>query len=113
MAELKLSQGQKQFFETFGYLALAGLLKPQIDQIIRRFEAVFEQARLKPDPTRRTIIVPFIDQDEYLSSLLDHSAIEMIACGLLGADFNYIGSDGNFYTGDTAWHSDLTAAISK
>lgn len=106
MAELKLSQGQKQFFETFGYLALAGLLKAQIDQIIRRSEGVFEQAGLEPEPTRRTIIVPFIDQDAYLSSLLDHNAIDMIASGLLGADFNYIGSDGNFYTGDTAWHSD-------
>ena len=50
--------------------------------------------------------MPFIDQDAYLSSLLDHPAIEMIAAGLLGEDFNYIGSDGNFYTGDTAWHSD-------
>jgi len=25
---------------------------------------------------------------------------------LLGDDFNYVGGDGNYYTGDTAWHSD-------
>jgi hypothetical protein len=24
----------------------------------------------------------------------------------LGADFNYVGGDGNYYTGDTSWHSD-------
>src|SRR6478752_8397062 len=82
------------------------MLKPESDEIIHKFEGVFEQARLQHDPTKRTIIVPFIDQDAYLSSLLDHPAIHMIAAGLLGPDFNYIGSDGNFYTGDTAWHSD-------
>ena len=25
---------------------------------------------------------------------------------LLGDDFNYMGSDGNYYVGDTPWHSD-------
>ena len=25
---------------------------------------------------------------------------------MLGDDFNYSGSDGNFYVGDTLWHSD-------
>jgi hypothetical protein len=106
VAELILSQGQRQFFETFGYLAFPGLLKPEIENIIHNFEGVFETAKLQHDPTKRSVIVPFIDQDAYLSSLLDHPAIEMIAAGLLGSNFNYIGSDGNFYTGDTSWHSD-------
>ncbi len=102
----KLNISQKQFFDTFGYLVFPGLLAQEISEIINEFEAVFEEARVKPDPTKRAIIVPFIDQSAYLSRLLDHPAIEMIAEGLLGEDFNYIGSDGNFYTGDTAWHSD-------
>lgn len=106
MAELNLSRSQQQFFETFGFLTFPGLLAPEIEGITRKFEGVFEQARLQHNPTRRTILVPFIDQDAYLSSLLDHPAIEKIAAGLLGAAFNYLGSDGNFYTGDTAWHSD-------
>ncbi len=102
----KLSSTQQQFFETFGYLAFPGLLEPEISDIINEFEAIFEEAQIRPDPDRRSILVPFIDQSVYLSRLLDHPAIEMIAEGLLGASFNYIGSDGNFYTGDTAWHSD-------
>jgi ectoine hydroxylase-related dioxygenase (phytanoyl-CoA dioxygenase family) len=102
----KLNLSQQRFFDTFGYLVFPGLLEPEIKQIISEFEAVFEKARIKPDPAKRAIIVPFIDQSAYLSGLLDHPAIEMIAEGLLGEDFNYIGSDGNFYTGDTAWHSD-------
>ena len=50
MSDLNLSQAQKQFFETFGYLAFPGLLKPESDEIIRKFEGVFEQARLEHTP---------------------------------------------------------------
>src|SRR5439155_5940202 len=34
------------------------------------------------------------------------SRIEGLVEGLLGPDFCYLGGDGNFYTGDTGWHSD-------
>ena len=49
---------------------------------------------------------PFIDQREYLCTLLDDPRILGIASSLLGDDFNYMGSDGNYYVGDTPWHSD-------
>ena len=39
-------------------------------------------------------------------ALLDDPRILAIAKTLLGDDFNYMGSDGNFYVGDTRWHSD-------
>ena len=58
------------------------------------------------DGTARSCIVPFIDQSEYLSGLLDDSRINGILSSLLGDDFNYLGSDGNYYVGDTDWHSD-------
>ena len=51
-------------------------------------------------------MVPFIDQSEYLSGLLDDPRIDDVASDLLGEDYNYTGSDGNFYVGDTRWHSD-------
>ena len=41
-------------------------------------------------------------QAEYQLSITYHD----IAVDLLGEDFNYLGSDGNFYAGDTGWHSD-------
>ena len=50
--------------------------------------------------------MPFVDQSEYLSSLLDDPRVDGIFQGLMGKDYNYIGSDGNFYVGDTNWHSD-------
>ena len=58
------------------------------------------------DPSKRTVIVPFIDQRERFCTLLDHPGITGLAAGLLGEDFNYLGGDGNYYTGDTQWHSD-------
>ena len=50
--------------------------------------------------------MPFIDQSEYLSALIDDPRIDGVASALLGDDYNYETSDGNFYVGDTRWHSD-------
>ena len=103
---MQLTQQQKDFFDTFGYLTFPGLLKDDIGWIIEEFRAVFDDRGLAHTPDKRTCIVPFIDQREKLSALVDHPALRSIASGLLGEDFNYMGSDGNYYTGDTAWHSD-------
>lgn len=111
MPDLKLTDQQLSFFKTFGFIAFPGLLKDRIDEIIREFEAVFIKHGGghdgKPhDGKRRSCIVPFIDRSEYLCTLLDDPRIHGIAAGLLGDDFNYMPSDGNYYAGDTSWHSD-------
>jgi hypothetical protein len=103
---MELKQEQKQFFETFGYLVLPGLLADEIGWITEEFEAVFRDRQVDHDGTKRSCIVPFIDQRERLCGLLDHPRIEGVAASLLGPEFNYVGGDGNFYSGDTAWHSD-------
>lgn len=101
-----LTESQKRFFTTFGYLAFKGLLRQEIGRITEEFTKNFEDKGVVHDHQRRSCLVPFIDQREYLSALVDHPAIVEIAQGLLGADFNYLGSDGNYYTGNTGWHSD-------
>jgi len=103
---MELSQQQRDFFETFGYLVLPGLLKEELSWIIDEFEAVFTGRGVVHDGSKRTTVVPFIDQREKLSTLLDNPQITGLISGLLGGDFNYIGGDGNYYTGDTSWHSD-------
>jgi hypothetical protein len=97
---------QQRFFETFGYLVLPGLLSEDIDWIAEEFEAVFRDRDVVHDGTKRSCIVPFIDQRERLCTLLDHPALNGLIGSLLGEDFNYLGGDGNYYTGDTDWHSD-------
>ncbi|MCB0062233.1 MAG: phytanoyl-CoA dioxygenase family protein [Caldilineaceae bacterium] len=107
----QLTEQQINFFETFGYLGFPGLLADRAAEIDAAFEAVWDGRggghNGKPhEGTARSCIVPFIDQSEVLSSLLDDPRIHSLATGLLGEDFNYMGSDGNYYVGDTRWHSD-------
>jgi hypothetical protein len=111
MNKLQLTPQQLAFMETFGYLVFPGLLNDKIDRIIEEFEGTFIAQggghNGKPhDGTARSCIVPFIDQNEYLSSLVDDPRVDGIFSSLLGEDYNYLGSDGNFYVGDTNWHSD-------
>lgn len=111
MANFKLSDQQLTFFNTFGYLGLPGLMADRIDQIINDFEALWASqggghAGKTHDGKARSVIAPFIDQSDALSTLLDDQRITAIASQLLGENFNYMGSDGNFYVGDTGWHSD-------
>jgi hypothetical protein len=111
MDKMQLTPQQLAFMDTFGYLHFPGLMSDCIDKIIEEFEAVFAKFggghHGKPhDGTARSCIVPFIDQNEYLSGLLDDPRIDGIFSSLLGDDYNYLGSDGNYYVGDTGWHSD-------
>jgi ectoine hydroxylase-related dioxygenase (phytanoyl-CoA dioxygenase family) len=106
-----LSEQQRTFFETFGFLAFPGLFAAEIAAITQAFEDIWQRhggghAGKAHDGTARSALAQFIDQDERLCALLDDPRILEIASGLLGEDFNYSGSDGNFYVGDTNWHSD-------
>jgi len=108
---IPLSPQQTAFIETFGYLHLPGLLNDRIDKITEAFEQVWAahgggHNSQSHDGTARSMIVPFIDQSDYLSSLLEDPRIDGILTSLLGEDYVYLGGDGNYYVGDTPWHSD-------
>lgn len=111
MTSFRLTPQQLTAFNTFGFLAFPGLLKDRVDDIIANFEQVFVShggghAGLKHDGKKRSCIVQFADLNPVLSSLIDDPRIKGIAESLVGEDFNYMGSDGNYYAGDTSWHSD-------
>ena len=110
---MELSPEQKHFFDTFGYLVLPGLLADDIDWITEEFEAVFRDRNVAHDGTKRSTVVPFIDQRTRLCTLLDHPRMVGLIGSLLGDDFNYVGGDGNFYAGDTSWHSDGFHQVGK
>ena len=108
---MTLSDQQLAFFETFGYLTFPGAFADEAERITVEFERVWAEHggghnRQAHDHERRSALVPFIDQSEYLSALLDDPRIDGVVSALLGDDYNYTGSDGNFYVGDTRWHSD-------
>jgi len=110
-----LSQQQQQFFETFGYLALPGLLKDCADTVVQAFDRVFEQHKKEVLDWRhdahynyaRHILLQLIERDAFLSSLLEHPIIDGLFTSLLGKNYLYRASEGNIFTGDTYWHSDL------
>jgi hypothetical protein len=111
MMDGRLTDAEVAFFETFGYLGFPGLLSDRIAEVQTVFEEVWSgrgggHFGLPHDGTARSCIVPFIDQDARLASLIDDPRILAIAKSLCGDDFNYMGSDGNYYVGDTGWHSD-------
>jgi ectoine hydroxylase-related dioxygenase (phytanoyl-CoA dioxygenase family) len=106
-----LTEQQLAQFDTFGFLGFPGLLADRADAIIEAFTENWAKHggghNGKPhDGKARSVVVQFLDQSEYLSTLLDDHRIHDIAASILGDDFNYMGSDGNFYVGDTKWHSD-------
>jgi len=97
---------QRSFFETFGFLKLPGMVANELPEIIHEFEQVFVQQGALHDGTKRTSVVPFIDKRPGLCALLDREDIGAVVGNLIGVDFNYMGSDGNYYSGDTTWHRD-------
>ena len=107
----RLTDQQLAQFDAFGYMGFPGLLADRAPAIINEFEAVWARHggghNGRPhDEKARSVVVQFLDQSELLSTLLDDPRIHDIAASILGDDFNYMGSDGNFYVGDTRWHSD-------
>ena len=108
---MRLTEREINRFRTFGYLAFPGHFADEIGDITDAFEKVWADHGgghdgRPHDHKHRSALVPFIDQHEYLCSLIDDPRIEGVVASLLGDDWNYSGSDGNFYVGDTQWHSD-------
>lgn len=118
---IPLSQQQKQFFDTFGYLSLPGLLADNTDKVINKFDALFAEHNKAVLDWRheahynnaRHILLQLIERDPDLSSLLEDPRIDGTFSTLLGDDYLYRASEGNIFTGDTYWHSDLYSADFK
>jgi len=108
---MKLTEQQLAFFDTFGFLAFRGLFADDIDKITAAFERVWAahgggHDGQEHDGKQRSALIQFIDRDEYLCNLLDDPRIDDVCASVLRDDYNFYTSDGNFYVGDTLWHSD-------
>lgn len=114
-----LTKQQQNFFDTFGYVVLKSLFKPEIEKISERFDTIFQEYQDEAVHWQhrahgygyRDFIYQFIDRDPYLSSLLDDGRINNLFKSLLGDDYSYRGSDGNIFETNTKWHSDTYGAI--
>ena len=111
MSRFQLTPHQIEFMDTFGYLCLPGLIRDKIEEIDQAFEGLLRSnGSDKHDGKQRFYMVPFLNHSEYLCTLLDDERIHGLAAGLLGESYQYWNSDGNYYAGDTRWHSDYRVA---
>ena len=106
-----LSKEQVSFFDTFGYLVFRGLYSAEEMAVIdREFEDVMAEDRagqaFRGD--KRHSVAACAEMRPALRSLIEDDRIYGAMEDLLGPDLIWLGSDGNYYTGDTAWHSDGT-----
>lgn len=103
---MRLSRQQLAFYDTFGFLAFRGLFAAEIDAISGEFERIWADSGHPHDHLERSCIIPFVDRSDYLSGLIDDPRLDGVVGAILGDDYNYTASDGNYYVGDTVWHSD-------
>jgi hypothetical protein len=108
-----LSAAQKSFFATFGYLKLPDFLADDIVWITDEFEASWlatKQAAKDTvhDGSKRTMHPElFVSTTPRLSTLVEHPGISAVCSDIMGEGWSLNGGDGNFYSGDTGWHSDV------
>jgi Phytanoyl-CoA dioxygenase (PhyH) len=103
---MKFAEQDRSFFETFGFLRVPGAITNELGWVNSEFAQVFVDRNVVHHGTERTMVLGFVARRERLSGLLEHPVVEDLLECLLGAGANYIGSDGNYYTGNTRWHAD-------
>ena len=106
-----LSSEQISFFDTFGYLVFRGLFSAQEMEVIdRAFEDVMAEDRVGQAyrGDKRHSVAACAELRPALRAVIEDDRIYGAMEDLLGPDLIWLGSDGNYYTGDTAWHSDGT-----
>ncbi len=106
-----LSNEQISFFDAFGFLVFPGLFAPEeMEAIDREFEDVMAEDRagqaFRGD--KRHAVTACAEMRPGLRSLIEDDRVYGAIEDLLGPEIIWLGSDGNYYTGDTAWHSDGT-----
>ena len=106
LRDMVLNSRQKQFFDDFGYLFVPGLMRDEVPWIIDEFEGVFARAGIVHDGSARSSLPALIERNARLCTLLDNPKVRGLLAGLLGEDYNYLGSGGEMYVGNGMWHPD-------
>ena len=106
---MQLTEEQRNFFNTFGYLHVPALFNPdEVAWITEEFDRSIQECSggKEHDGSKRTMFLGPIEHSPKLCTLLDDDRVKGIIGDILGADFNYACGDGNYYSGDTGWHPD-------
>jgi ectoine hydroxylase-related dioxygenase (phytanoyl-CoA dioxygenase family) len=104
-----LTNEQITHFNTFGFLLLRQAFSPdETAEITRAFETVLAEDRAGRafDGEKRQAVLGVAERRPLLTRLIESDLIYEAMEQLLGPNFVWVGSDGNLYVGDTAWHPD-------
>src|SRR5205823_6449943 len=104
-----LTTEQRNHYETFGFILFRGLFSAEeMNDIGKNFDDVIDEARGgKPfEGERRQMVLGCIEKRPVLARLVEDDRIHGAIESLLGPDFIWLTSDGNYYVGDTQWHPD-------
>ena len=94
--------------EAFGYLHIPRLFSAdEISRITEEHRQTFERCGVTHDGSARSYVPAFLAESPRLAALLEHPAVLGVARLLLGDDFNWVGGEGNYYSGFTAWHTTI------
>ncbi|MSS71316.1 MAG: hypothetical protein EXS64_07485 [Candidatus Latescibacteria bacterium] len=106
-----LTPEQKNFYHTFGFLVFKQYFSPpETDRIIREFEEVLQEDLPEGQQftgEKRHTVLGCIERRPALAGLVEDDRVYGVLEDLLGPDFVWITSDGNYYVGDTSWHPDI------
>ena len=108
-----LTDPQRDFFKTFGYVVLKGVLFAEELETVRiEFNNMLaEQYSHTPYDGSVRHWTPMMDEDTpFLANLMEDVRFFSVAKQLYGDDVLGVIVDGNRYTGDTHWHRD-TATV--
>lgn len=118
-----ITEQQKYFFNTFGYLKIPKVfsskeiskLKTEFDKsYIEFFNESMMKTFLKAILKQETKMLPaFADNVDYIQNLFyEKGLFDKLPEKLLGKDYRYWGSDASLFSYGTAWHRD-TATVAK
>ena len=106
---MKLSAEQRAHFDIFGFLALRGLFSAsEMEAIGAASDDIMDEDRNGEAfaGDKRQAVLAFVEKRPVLADLVEDDRIYGPIEQLLGPGFMWLGSDGNLYVGDTAWHTD-------
>ena len=108
-----LTDAQRGFYETFGYVVLKGVFSTtELESIRREFDNMLaDQYSHTPYDGSVRHWTPMMDENTpFLANMMEDSRFLSVAQQLYGDDVLGVIVDGNRYTGDTRWHRD-TATV--
>jgi hypothetical protein len=103
-----LTEQQVNHYNHFGFVLLPGYFSHELSFIEREFTRLMdEQCSDRPhDGVNRTLRWQLLDSSPEFAALLDQPKVAGAFDAVLGEDWQYFGSVGNLYAGDTGWHTD-------